>query len=302
MKNLLKNKNQVIYLSVSASLLTLSLKFSAYYLTNSVGLLGDAAESVVNLAAAIMAAILLNYASRPADSRHAYGHDKAEYFSSGLEGGLILIAAVGIGYTATQRILHPQPIENLNIGLMISLGAAGVNFIAARFILIAAHNYDSITLEADAKHLLTDVWTSIGVIAGLVTAQVTGLFIIDPIIAFLVATNIVLSGIDIIKRSFRGLMDFSLPDNEIRVIEKIIKEYSEEDIHYHNLRTRKSGPNRFIEFHILLTGTTSVQTAHDLCEAIEDEIKRELKNTQVTIHVEPIEDRTSWDVVKGIDN
>lgn len=300
MNNLLKNKTQIIYLSIGAALVTLAMKFTAYYLTGSIGLLGDAAESLVNLAAAIIATIFLVYASKPADISHTYGHDKAEYFASGVEGTLILIAAVGIGYSATQRLIYPVPLENLRTGLVVAIMAAGVNYIVAKILLVAARQHDSITLEADAKHLLTDVWTSLGVVAGLGVVAITGITILDVIIAYAVAINIVFLGFDLLKRSFRGLMDYSLPSEEMHAIEKILKKHSEEVTYYHNLRTRKSGPNRFIDLHILVAGETTVQEAHDLCEVIEKQIKEALNNTQVTIHVEPVEDRSSWDVVKGI--
>jgi cation diffusion facilitator family transporter len=300
LNNFLRNKHKVIYLSIGAALVTLAMKFTAYYLTDSVGLLGDAAESLVNLAAAIIATVFLLYASKPADPSHTYGHDKAEYFASGVEGGLILIAAVGIAYSATLRLISPVALENLNIGLVVAILAAGVNYIVARILLIAARQHDSITLEADAKHLLTDVWTSIGVVAGLSVVAITGLTILDVIIAYALAINIVFSGLDLLKRSFRGLMDYSLPPEEKHAIEKIFKKHSQKVINYHNLRTRKSGPSRFIDVHILVAGETTVQEAHDLCEVIEKQIEAALAKTQVTIHVEPVEDYSSWDVVKGI--
>ncbi|MFQ5707885.1 MAG: cation diffusion facilitator family transporter [bacterium] len=290
----------MVYLSIAASLVTLALKLTAYYLTDSVGLLSDAAESVVNLTAAIVAATLLAYAARPADMSHTYGHDKAEYFSSGVEGTLIIIAAGGIFYSATRRLLHPIPLPNLTTGLIVALSASAVNFVVARALLAAATLHDSIILEADARHLLTDVWTSIGVVAGLVVVAVTGIKALDPIIAFGVATNIVFSGIDLIKRSFRGLMDYSLPGDEVQAIEHILRRHSDEVQHFHNLRTRKSGPVRFIDLHILVAGESTVQAAHDLCERIESEIEQKLANSEVTIHVEPVEDKSSWDAVAGI--
>ncbi len=298
----MKDKTQVIYLSIAAAFVTLAMKFTAYYLTDSVGLLGDTAESLVNLAAAITATVALAYASRPADQSYTYGHDKAEYFSSGVEGTLILLAAAGIAYSATKRLLHPVPLENLDVGLTLALIASGVNFFVAKILLFAARQHDSITLEADAKHLLTDVWTSVAVVAGLGIVALTGLQFLDPVIAYGVALNIVFSGLGLVRRSFRGLMDYSLPSNEIEAIERILKKHSHEVYHYHNLRTRKAGPNRFIDLHILVAGESTVQEAHDLCEVIEKEIERELANTQVTIHVEPIEDRSSWDAVQGIEN
>lgn len=285
----------MIWLSVGAALLTLVLKFTAYFLTDSVGLFSDALESLINLAAAILATLFLTYASRPADSTHTYGHDKAEYLSSGVEGTLIVLAAVGIGYSATMRLLSPIPLENLYTGLFVSMAASLVNFAVARVLLQAAHDHDSITLEADAKHLMTDVWSSVGVVAGLAIVGVTELNILDPIIAYLVAGNIVFSGFSLLKRSVQGLMDYALPPEEVGQIESILSKYDDEIFHYHNLRTRKSGPTRFIDFHILVTGEKSVKEAHDLCELLETDIEQALSNTQVTIHVEPVEDAASWD-------
>lgn len=298
----LNEKSRVISLSIVAAILTLGMKFTAYYLTDSVGLLGDAAESLVNLVAALLAFSALVYAARPADRTHAYGHDKIEYFASGAEGTLIVVAAAGIVYSAVNRLVNPVTLHNLETGLLIALVASGVNLVVARILLKASRTHDSITLEADAKHLLTDVWTTIGVLVSLGVAEMTGLYLLDPIIALALAANIVFSGIDLLRRSFRGLMDYTLPAEEIVVIDRIIRRHNDQVQQYHNLRTRKAGPNRFIDFHILMPGKTSVQAAHDLCESIEAEIERKLRNTQVTIHVEPIEDKSSWDAVKGITN
>ncbi|HEX9653569.1 MAG TPA: cation diffusion facilitator family transporter [bacterium] len=300
MKALLLNKNRIIYLSVAASLITLGLKFAAYYLTGSVGLLSDAAESLVNLAAAVVAASFLWYASRPPDRTHTYGHDKAEYFSSGVEGTLIIVAAIGICYSATVRLIHPVHLENLGVGLIVAVVASGVNFVVARRLLIASREHDSIVLEADAQHLMTDVWTSLGVVVGLAVVAATGLAILDPLIAYALAVNIVFSGVGLLKRSFRGLMDHALPAAEVETIERILKQHAERVKSHHNLRTRKAGPNRFIDFHVLVAGSTTVQAAHDLCEVIEAEIESVLANTQVNIHVEPVEDKTSWDDAPGL--
>jgi len=285
----------VIWLSIGAALLTLVLKFTAYFLTGSVGLFSDALESLINLAAAILATLFLTYAARPADATHTYGHDKAEYLSSGVEGTLIVLAAIGIGYSATERLLAPMPLENLDIGLLVAVAAALVNFVVARILLKAARDHDSITLEADAKHLMTDVWSSVGVVAGLAVVGSTEFHILDPIIAYIVAANIVFSGFSLLKRSIKGLMDYALPPEEVQQIESILKKYDDQIFHYHNLRTRKAGPTRFIDFHILVAGDKSVQKAHDLCELLETDIEGALSNTQVTIHVEPVEDDASWD-------
>lgn len=287
----------MIWLSIAAALLTLFLKFTAYFLTGSVGLFSDALESLINLAAAVLATLFLTYAARPADSTHTYGHDKAEYLSSGVEGTLIVLAAIGISYSATKRMLTPMPLENLDVGLLVAVVAALVNFVVARILLKAARDHDSITLEADAKHLMTDVWSSVGVVGGLVVVGVTGFDILDPIIAYLVAGQIVFSGVSLLKRSIQGLMDYALPPEEVRQVESILRKYDDEIFHYHNLRSRKAGPTRFIDFHILVAGDKSVQEAHDLCEELETDIESALSNTQVTIHVEPVEDASSWDAV-----
>ncbi len=291
---LLRNKTRVIYLSVAAAVLTIGIKLAAFLITGSVGLLSDALESGVNLAAALLAAIMLSYAARPADRTHAYGHDKAEYFSSGVEGTLIILAAVGIVYAAVKRFLHPVALQAIPLGAAVALSASGINFLVARWLLRAAKEHDSITLEADARHLMTDVWTSLGVVLGLALVALTGFTWLDPVIACLVGVHIVFSGIDLVLRSFRGLMDHALPESEVESIRAILARHAGEVRHYHNLRTRKSGPNRFIDLHILVPGDCTVQHAHDLCETLEKEIETALTNTQVTIHVEPVEDAASW--------
>jgi cation diffusion facilitator family transporter len=290
---------QVIWLSVGASIVTLFLKFGAYFLTGSVGLLSDAAESLVNLTAAIIALVALQIASRPADADHAYGHEKAEYFSSGVEGTLILFAAAGIVYAAWERFLHPSELQNLGFGIGIALLASSVNFVVARILLRAAKNHDSITLEADAKHLLTDVWTSLSVVIALIVVTLTGWNILDPIAATVIAVNIIWSGVDLLKRSLQGLMDSTLPPDELVKIETVLKRYSEKFSSYHALRTRKSGAQRFIDLHLLVPGAMSVQTSHDLCEFLEAEIRAVLGTASITVHIEPVEDRSSWETPKN---
>lgn len=287
-------KSRVLWLSVGAALLTIVLKFGAYLLTDSVGLLSDAAESLVNLAAAIFALVALQIASQPPDEEHHFGHDKAEYFSSGGEGMLILVAAGVILYSATVRLFHPQPIGQLGWGLAISLIASGVNLWVSRVLLRAARRYDSITLEADAQHLMTDVWTSVAVIAGLSVVSVTGWQRLDPIIAIVVALNIVRTGWNLVVRSVQGLMDYALPEKEVSLIEEILARYESEYVWYHALRTRKSGPRRFVDLHLLVDGGTLVDEAHELCNRIEADIKDSLGQTVVTIHVEPAEDEAAW--------
>ncbi|MEA3334853.1 MAG: cation diffusion facilitator family transporter [Chloroflexota bacterium] len=293
---------RVALLSVGAGLLTLLLKFGAYFLTGSVGLLSDALESVVNLTAALIAFTAISIADRPPDDRHAYGHDKAEYFSSGAEGALILIAAITIIYTAVQRFLNPAPLENLGIGAVIALIASAINFGVSRVMIGAARRYDSIALEADAHHLMTDVWTSIGVVGGVLLAGFTGWQWLDPLLAIAVALNIIWTGVKLLRRSAQGLMDTALPLDEVDQIRDAISQVAGDDIPYHGLRTRKSGSRRFIDFHLLVPGQTTVQESHDLSERIEAEIDEHLSNAFVTIHVEPQEDAAAWDadIVGGL--
>lgn len=282
---------KVAWLSVGASLATLSLKFAAYFVTDSVSLFSDAMESFVNLTAGLVALMVLSVVARPADESHPYGHDKAEYFSSGVEGGLIIIAALSIIWAAWNRFSEMQPLRDIGIGLLISLVASAINFAVARYMLLAAKIHDSITLEADARHLLTDVWTSVGVGAGLcvlIFAPPTWQ-LLDPIIAMLVALNIVRTGFDLLRRSMDGLMDATLPAEDVNQIRSTIEQSIGVYYSYNQLRSRKSGSRRFVEFNLLVPGDTSVEAAHELCDLLEDAIERRLNKTSVNIHVEPLE-------------
>ncbi|MFA7317662.1 MAG: cation diffusion facilitator family transporter [Sulfuricella sp.] len=278
-------------LSIVAAIVTLGLKFGAWFLTGSVSLFSDAVESVVNLAAGLMLFWMLTIAARPADAGHAYGHDKAEYFSSGVEGALILVAAVSIIYAAVERFIHPEPLTHLGPGLLVSGLAALVNFVAARMLLEVAREKDSIALEADARHLLTDVWTSAGVLGGLVVVMIAppAWQVLDPIMAVVVGANIVMTGVKLLRRSLDGLMDAALPEQETRFIEASIRAMLPSGASFHDLRSRKAGPRRFIELHLLVPGEISVRAFHDLCDRIEEEIARELAQASVIIHVEPTE-------------
>lgn len=288
-------KSRFALLSTGAALATLTLKFTAYALTGSVGLLSDALESFVNLAGALIALTALKIAARPADHTHPYGHDKAEYFSSGVEGTLILIAAAGITYTAIRRLLHPVSLERLDWGVAIALVASVLNLLVARTLLKASKRYDSITLEADARHLFTDVWTSVGVIGGLLTLSLTGWQWLDPGIALAVSGHILFTAVDLMRRSVQGLMDYTLPSDEIALIQQILARYQDQFVTYHCLRARKSGARRFIDLHLLVPGAQTVQAAHDLCENLENEIEAALPYASVTIHIEPAEDAASWE-------
>jgi len=293
---LLNTPKRVAWLSIAASLTTMALKFGAWGLTGSVGLLSDAAESMVNLTAGCIALLALTVAMRPADERHAYGHDKAEYFASGAEGILILVAAGGIAYAAVGRLFDSQPLESLGLGLPVALAASAINLLVARIMLRSARHFDSITLEADAKHLMTDVWTSVGVVGGLVVVwAVPEWRILDPLMALVVAVHIVASGMELIKRSLHGLLDHALPAEEMAAVHESICLATGKDAVYHGLRTRKSGSRRFIDFHLLVPGAMTVQQSHSLTEDIERAIAARLERVQVTIHVEPLEHHGSWD-------
>jgi len=284
----MQTPRQMALLSIATSLVTLALKFGAYFLTNSVSLLSDALEALVNLAAGIIALAALTIAATPADDRHTYGHDKAEYFSSGVEGTLILVAAVSIIYAAWDRIQHPAPLVNLGPGIIVGLLAAAMNYATARLMLKVARRHDSITIEADARHLLTDVWTSGGVLGGLlVILFLPQWHVLDPLIAVAVGLHIIYTGIELLRRSVEGLMDTALSPREIHKAEQLIQAELPPGASFHALRTRKAGARRFIEFHLLVPGETSVSESHALCDRIEEALTGQLAKASVTIHVEP---------------
>ncbi len=282
------------WLSIAAALTTIALKAGAYMLTGSVGLLSDAIESVVNLLAAIMALSMLTIAARPPDDDHAFGHGKAEYFSSNVEGVLILVAAAGIAVTAVERIFNPREIEQVGIGVAISVIASIVNFVVAKTLLKAGKKYASITLEADAHHLMTDVWTSAGVVLGVGLVALTGWQILDPIIALGVSVNIVYTAIKLIRRSVDGLMDASLLPEEMQAVENVLDKYRNEyEIDFHALRTRQAGARHFITVHVLVPGAWTVHDAHHIAEDIEADIRAVVQNSVAFTHLEPIEDEIS---------
>ncbi|MHB9150871.1 MAG: cation diffusion facilitator family transporter [Thermoleophilia bacterium] len=283
------------WLSIAAAVLTIALKTGAYLLTGSVGLLSDALESSVNLAGAVMALAMLTIAARPADEEHAYGHGKAEYFSSGVEGTLILIAAAGIGVAAVQRLLAPRPLEQLGFGLGISVVAALVNLAVALVLLRAGRRHHSVTLEANARHLLTDVWTSAGVVVGVGAVAITGWEKLDPIVALAVAGNIVWAGVRIVRTSVLGLMDTALPSESQDTIQGILEAYRQDGVEYHALRTRQSGARQFVSLHVIVPGTWTVARGHQLVERIECDLCRDLQNATVLTHLESFEDPASWD-------
>lgn len=282
------------WLSIAAAMLTIGLKAGAYALTGSVGLLSDALESIVNLVAAVVALIALTVAHQEPDDEHAYGHEKAEYFASGIEGGLILLAAASIAYAAIDRLIHPQPVEQLGIGLAVSVLASLINLGVAVRLRRAGREYRSITLEADARHLMTDVWTSIGVIVGVAAVAVTRWERLDPVIALLVAANIVWSGVQLVRRSALGLLDTALPAEERARIDAVLERYATGGVQFHALRTREAGSRRFMSVHVLVPGEWTVQDGHALLEKIEGDIRGGVPGLTVFTHLEPLDDPVSW--------
>ena len=286
------------WLSIAAAILTIVLKSTAYFLTGSVGFLSDALESFVNLAGAIMALMMLIVAARPPDEDHAFGHEKAEYFSSIFEGTLILFAAGAIGIAAVQRLLHPRALVQIGLGLAISVAAAFVNLGVGLVLLRAGKQEHSITLEADARHLLTDVWTSVGVLVGVVLVALTGWQRLDPIVAFIVAGNIIATGVRLVRRSVSGLMDISLPAEDQGTVQRVLAEYDAAGIQFHALRTRQSGARQFVSLHVLVPGDWTVQRGHHLLERIEADIRGALPRAVVFTHLESLDDPASWDDVE----
>jgi cation diffusion facilitator family transporter len=283
------------WLSIGAAILTIGLKAIAYLVTGSVGLLSDALESLVNLAGAIMALAMLTIAARPPDEDHAFGHSKAEYFSSVVEATLILVAAGSIMVVAVPRLITPRPLEQVGLGLGVSVVASLVNLAVARVLLRAGKQHHSITLEANARHLLTDVWTSAGVLVGVGAVALTGWLRLDPIVAILVAANIVRTGVGIMRQSVSGLMDTALPAEDQNKLHEALAPYTQQGIQYHAIRTRQSAAQQFVSLHLLVPGNWTVQRGHRLLESIEADIRRALPRATVFTHLESLEDPASWD-------
>ena len=284
-----------IYLSIAAAVATISIKLAAYFLTNSVGLLSDAMESCVNLAAALVALVMLNLAEKPPDERHEFGHNKAEYFSSAIEGSLIVLAAGTIIWSAVPRILHPQPLEKLGIGLIIALSASLINLAVSIILIRNGRKNNSITLEADGKHLRTDVVTSAGVLLGIVLVKLTGWMILDGIVAVGVALNIIWTGYQLMRKSAMGLLDTALPQNEIQRITGILEDYGQREVKFHSLRTRQSGQRKFISVHLEMPWNWDLRRGHNLAEKVEKDIRMLFPDSPTTVftHLEPAGDPES---------
>jgi cation diffusion facilitator family transporter len=285
-----------VLLSILAAIVTFGLKGLGYLLTGSVGVLSDAAEGGVNLFAAFMAYFSLWYSAQPVDREHTYGHEKIEFFASGLEGILILGAAVAIVAYAVIRLLAREPyLEQLGAGTVLVGVAAIVNFAVALILLRVGRKHRSIVLEADGKHLMADVWSSIAVILGLTMVKWTGVQPLDSIVALLVAVSFAWTGYDLVKRSFNGLMDHALPVAEQEAVRKAVASRLEPGMTFHALRTRQAGSQRFADFHLLVPGSISVKRAHALTAHIEDAIHAALPDIEVTVHIEPIEEKAAWE-------
>lgn len=283
------------WLSIGTAVFVIVLKVVAYLLTDSIGFLSDALESGANLVTAVIALIALIIAAKPPDDEHPFGHTKAEYLSAGAEGTLILVAAVIIIVQAAMRLVNPEPLNQVPLGLLVSAVAAGANFLVARVLLNAGRIHRSDSLTANAQHLLTDVWTSAGVIIAVALVGLTGWLWLDPLIAIVVAVQIVFTGVRLVRSAVNGLMDAALPDDEVATVRAILDEHSPDGVTYHALRTRRAGAQRFVSVHIQVPGRWSVKRGHELLEDIERDVRDALTPVNVITHLEPVEDPVSWD-------
>jgi cation diffusion facilitator family transporter len=285
----------MIYLAIAAAVVTIALKVFAWLITGSVGLLSDAAESLVNLAAAVVALIIVRWSAQPADEDHAYGHEKADYLSAGVEGAMIIVAAIVIAVPAVQRLIHPVALESVGIGLAVTSVAAVINLVVARMLISVGTAESSMTLTADGRHLMTDVITSAGVIVGVALVAITGFDRLDPVIALAVAVNIVVTGYSLVHGALSGLLDHALLPDEVERIEGVLDRYREQGLSFHALRTRRAAHRAFISLHMLVPGEWSVQQAHDVAERIEHDLRALFETATVFTHIEPIEDPVSFE-------
>ena len=288
------NLSRYAYLAIAAAVVTITLKVIAWRLTGSVGLLSDAVESVVNLVAAVVMLIALRVAARPADKNHLFGHSKAGYFSAVVEGQMIFVAALVIMWTAIERFVNPQPIEQVGVGLGFSVMASIVNAVVGILLIRAGRRHRSLPLTADGKHLMTDVWTSVGVIVGVLLVALTGIELLDPVIAFAVGLNIVFTGWKLLRESVDGLMDIAMTKEDNAVIADVLIGFVSAEVHFHALRTRESGQQRFAEVHVLVPGAWSVQRGHDLVEEVEDAVRLHFPDVALSCHLEPAEDPRAY--------
>jgi cation diffusion facilitator family transporter len=283
------------WLSLATGFVVLSLKLVAWQITGSVGLLSDALESTVNIGAALVAVFALRASNRPPDAEHHFGHGKAEYLSAMVEGFLILAASAAIIATAVNRLVNPQPLEQVGIGLLISVAASVLNGAVGYLLLRVGRKHRSMVLIADGKHLLTDVWTSAGVVLGVAAVAISGWDPLDPIIALAVGANILWTGWGLLRDSVSGLLDRRLTDAEIAEVVAVLESHSSDQVHFHALQSRAAGRQRFVSVHMLVPGADSVRSAHDRAVEIEEQIDLVLPDTVVSIHIEPLEDPRAWD-------
>ncbi|MCS3782011.1 cation diffusion facilitator family transporter [Tsukamurella ocularis] len=282
-------------LSIVTSLVVIGLKILAWRLTGSVGLLSDAAESSVNVVAAVAAFVALKVVAKPADHDHNFGHTKAEYFSAVLEGVMIVVAAVVILASAVDRLLNPQALEQVGLGLAISVAATVLNGLVGYYLIQVGRRHRSLALQADGKHLLTDVWTTVGVIVGVLLVALTGWLPLDPLIAIAVAVNILVVGARLVWQSSAGLMDAALPGEERAQIDEVLDRHRAGGIDFHDVRTRESGHERFLQLHMLVPGDWTVQHAHDVTEEVEADLAALFEDLRITIHTEPIDDPRAYE-------
>ena len=294
------NLTKFAWLAIAAALATIALKMAAYLVTGSVGLLSDAAESVVNLVAAFVALIVLHIAARPADDHHQFGHSKAEYFSAAVEGIMIFLAAIVIIFAAVRRFLDPQPIEQVGVGLAISVAAAVINGAVALVLIRAGRRNNSITLEADGKHLMTDLITTVGVVVGVLLVVWTGWLRLDPIIAFLVGANIIYTGWGLVRRSVDGLMDHTMSPEDNDRLTAVLSTFASEEVAFQGIRTREAGAEKHVTMHVHVPGAWSVRRGHDLLEEIEGAVRHEFDRVEVVSHLEPIEDPRAYENGPGL--
>lgn len=286
---------RLLGLSIAAAVATIALKTTAWWLTGSVGLLSDAAESVVNLVAAVIALGALRWSLQPEDEEHAYGHAKAEYLSAGAEGALILVAAATIAVTAVQRLLDPRPLEDVGIGLAVSVAASAINLAVGMLLVRTGRRERSIVLEADGKHLMTDVWTSVGVVIGVAAVALTGWDRLDAVVALGVAANIVYTGAGLVRRATGGLMDRALGSAEHALLDEALAPFAADGVRFHALRTRQAGSRAFVSLHVLVPGAWTVQRGHDVAEAVEAAIRARLPYATAFTHLEPVDDPRAHD-------
>lgn len=293
--DLLNRVKTYALLSVLVAILTIGLKISAWWLTNSVGLLSDAAESLVNLATALATLLALRVAAQPPDEEHAFGHDKAEYLATGFQGAMISMAALGVAVSAVHRIFYPKLLTEIDLGLALIAGAAVVNAVVGLLLKRVGRQENSVSLEGEGEHLMTDVWTSVGVLIGVAWAGATGLGWLDPLCALAVSAHITRSGIGLLKKSVLGLLDTALPEERLQPLRAVLERFEREHgVGFHALRTRMSGPYSFVSLHILVPGAWTVQAAHDLVESLETELREAVPGSSVFTHLEPLEDPASF--------